>query len=171
VSSTKNAYLSIRHGTANKSTTPPSVASPVPAALPRIANNFGPPPIRRVSSNVASPASETKSPPPPPPRPAQKEPEPEGDWAEALYEYSSEVRVGANPSLNGFYTVDRVTQDPGDLELQEGQRVLVLERTSDDWCVSLYCLTRIASYHVSVRWTAEYQGKRGLVPASYVQVL
>lgn len=61
------------------------------------------------------------------------EPEPEGEWAEAVYEYTSD--------------------DPGDLPLHEGQRILVTERTSDDW------------------WTAEYEGRRGLVPASYIKVL
>ncbi|KIP09806.1 hypothetical protein PHLGIDRAFT_125956 [Phlebiopsis gigantea 11061_1 CR5-6] len=133
VTSGKNLYMSIRHGTANKQATPPSVAPPVPPALSHIkGDKFGPPPVRRVSSTASSTPSETTRSVPPPPPPAQEEPEPEGEWAEAIYEYTSD--------------------DPGDLQLQEGQHVLIVERTSDDW------------------WTAEYQGKRGLVPASYMKV-
>ncbi|GJE84802.1 SH3 domain-containing protein [Phanerochaete sordida] len=132
LTSGKNMYLSIRHGTANKTATPPPVAAPVPAALPHIKNSFAPPP-RRVPSAVSSPKSESKASPPPPPPPPRPQPEPEGEWAEAMYEYTSD--------------------DPGDLPLEEGQRVLIIERTSDDW------------------WTGEYEGRRGLVPASYVKVL
>ncbi|KAJ7590727.1 SH3-domain-containing protein [Mycena floridula] len=70
--------------------------------------------------------------------PRQPDPEPEeeetaGEWAEALYDYNS--------------------GDPGDLNLQENQRVLVTERTSGDW------------------WTGEAGGKTGLFPASYVKLL
>lgn len=93
LSSTKNAFMSIRHGTANKHATPPPVAPPVPAALPGIKDKWGPPPPRRVPSTSSS-RSETKvspPPPPPPPRPVVEEPEPEGEWAEAMYDYSSEV--------------------------------------------------------------------------------
>lgn len=61
--------------------------------------------------------------------------EPQGEWAEVLYDYSSE--------------------DPGDLEVQSGSRVLVTAKSSDDW------------------WTGqvEGQGKEGLFPASYVKLL
>ncbi|KAJ3524532.1 hypothetical protein NM688_g8541 [Phlebia brevispora] len=87
-------YSSIRHGTANKTAVPPPVAPPIPSALPPIKNEFGPPPVRRVSAtNTRSTvAQKTASPPPPPPpRPRVEEPQVEGDWAEALYDYSSEV--------------------------------------------------------------------------------
>ncbi|KAI0699829.1 hypothetical protein BC835DRAFT_505457 [Cytidiella melzeri] len=132
LSSAKNMYQSIRHGTANKTATPPPVAPPVPAAFTTPRKQFAPPPVRRVSS--ATPEPVKAAPPPPPPR---AEPEPEaveqGEWAEALYDYSSE--------------------DPGDLQLQEGQHVYVVERTSDDW------------------WTAVVDDRRGLIPASYVKML
>ncbi|PSS31992.1 hypothetical protein PHLCEN_2v2234 [Hermanssonia centrifuga] len=134
LSSGKNMYLSIRHGTANKTAPSAAVAPPVPAAFPPKKNAFAPPPVRRVSS-VSNQENEVRASPPappPPPRPRQEEPEEQGDWAEALYDYSSE--------------------DPGDLELQAGQRVLIVERTSDDW------------------WTGEYEGRRGLVPAAYVKM-
>ncbi|KAI0346962.1 hypothetical protein BDW22DRAFT_1410907 [Trametopsis cervina] len=130
ISSGKNAFLSIRNGTANKTATPPPVAPPVPPAFATPKRNFAPPPVRRVSSITPEPVKAT--PPPPPPR-AAPEPEETGEWAEALYEYTSE--------------------DPGDLPLQEGQQVYVVEKTSDDW------------------WTAVSDGRRGLVPASYVKIL
>jgi len=63
-----------------------------------------------------------------PPPPAQ----PEGEIAEVLYDYSSE--------------------DPGDLEIKEGERVMIIEKPSDEW------------------WMAEIAGRTGLVPASYVRV-
>ncbi|KAF9782136.1 hypothetical protein BJ322DRAFT_1111025 [Thelephora terrestris] len=92
---------------------------------------FAPPPVRRIASD-SSPTSATSTstlPPPPPPR---KKEEPAGEWAEVLYDFSG---------------------DPGDLDVKESQRVLIVERSSDDW------------------WTAELDGNRGLVPASYVKIL
>ncbi|KAJ3857206.1 SH3-domain-containing protein [Lentinula lateritia] len=76
--------------------------------------------------------------PPPPHRAPEPEPEPEqeeeqGEWAEALYDY--------------------VSQDPADLQIRANQRILVTERTSDDW------------------WTGEVDGKSGLFPATYVKLL
>ncbi|OCH84437.1 SH3-domain-containing protein [Obba rivulosa] len=130
VSSAKNMFTSLRNSTVNKAATPPPVAPPTPAALPR-RGGFAPPPVRRVGSTSDSGTSARSPPPPPPPRP--HEPEPEGEWAEALYDYTSE--------------------DPGDLELQAGERVLVVERSSDDW------------------WTGEIDGRKGLIPASYVKIL
>ncbi|KAL1742878.1 hypothetical protein HDZ31DRAFT_42228 [Schizophyllum fasciatum] len=76
---------------------------------------------------------------PPPVRHIEPEPEPEpepeaqGEWVEILYDYSS--------------------SEPGDLQCKEGQRVLLVERTSDDW------------------WTGEFNGQRGLFPASYCKLL
>ncbi|KAF8966486.1 hypothetical protein BDZ97DRAFT_686807 [Flammula alnicola] len=76
---------------------------------------------------------------PPPVRRAGSAPEPEeeeqeaGEWADALYDYES--------------------GEAGDLKITEGERVLVTERTSDDW------------------WTGEVNGKKGLFPASYVKLL
>ncbi|KAN0140158.1 SH3 domain containing protein [Lactarius tabidus] len=67
----------------------------------------------------------------------EPEPEPEeevgGEWAEAKYDYSG--------------------QESGDLDLREGDRVLVTERTSSDW------------------WTGEINGRSGLFPMSYVKLL
>ncbi|EMD31843.1 hypothetical protein CERSUDRAFT_119418 [Gelatoporia subvermispora B] len=133
VSSAKNMFTSLRNSTANKTATPSSIAPPTPTSLPR-RGGFAPPPVRRVSNVSDSSTTSARSPPPPPPPPPRpQEPEVEGEWAEAMYEYSSE--------------------DPGDLELQTGDQVLVVERTSDDW------------------WTGEMNGRRGLIPVSYVKLL
>ncbi|ESK93071.1 protein that induces appearance of [Moniliophthora roreri MCA 2997] len=72
---------------------------------------------------------------PPPTRAPVSAPEPEvnGEWAEALYDYDS--------------------SEPGDLQIRANQRVLVTERTSDDW------------------WTGTFNGKSGLFPATYVKLL
>ncbi|KAK1235139.1 hypothetical protein PQX77_001641 [Marasmius sp. AFHP31] len=67
------------------------------------------------------------------PSPMQQEEAPNGEWAEALYDYDS--------------------ADPGDLQVRANQRVLVTERTTDDW------------------WTGTFDGKSGLFPASYVKIL
>ncbi|KAI0637660.1 hypothetical protein C8Q77DRAFT_380022 [Trametes polyzona] len=133
MSSTKNMFSSLRHSTAAKHATPAQVAPPTPPAFQR-KNDFAPPPRRVPStgssrSSVAAPSSPA---PPPVPRRAQQEEE-SGEWAEAMYDYHSE--------------------DPGDLDLQEGVRVLIVEKTSDDW------------------WTGEIDGQRGLVPAAYVKLL
>ncbi|TFK56215.1 hypothetical protein OE88DRAFT_720980 [Heliocybe sulcata] len=122
-SSAKNMFTSLRGSTANKSKTPAPVAPPTPPAFAARRSNYAPPPVRRAGSSPA----------PPEPEPEQEEEEEAGEWGEALYDYSSE--------------------DPGDLTLKAEQRILIVERTSDDW------------------WTAELNDKRGLVPASYVKML
>jgi len=133
MSSGKNMFNSLRHSTANK-----SIVHPPPAVAPAFTqkkNQFAPPPTRRVPANVSADHSPppAASAPPPPPRPRAEEEEPEGEWAEALYDYSSE--------------------DPGDLQVKESQRVLILEKSSEDW------------------WTGELNGRRGLVPAAYVKIV
>ncbi|KAG1843474.1 SH3 domain-containing protein [Suillus subalutaceus] len=113
------------------------VAIPPAFQTPK-ASSFGPPPTRRTTSETTAVEPSTARSPPPilPRRAVEPEPEePQGEWADALYDYSSE--------------------DPGDLEIQSGSRVLVTAKSSDDW------------------WTGqiEGQGKEGLFPASYVQLL
>ncbi|KAF9563309.1 SH3-domain-containing protein [Agrocybe pediades] len=128
----------------SKPVSPPQVN--VPPAFPARQNSFAPPPRRTASSSSSvnhppETASPPAPPPPaprwqPPPQPQQPEPEEEeeqGEWVEALYEYDS--------------------GEAGDLKITEGQRILLLERTSDDW------------------WTGEVNGKKGLFPASYVKAL
>jgi len=137
MSSGKNMFNSLRNSTANKSVIHPPPT--LPPAFPPKKNQFSPPPMRRASSNVSTDSSppvsaHSPAPPPPPRRYVEEEPEePEGEWAEVMYDYSSE--------------------DPGDLQIKEKQRVLVIEKSSEDW------------------WTGELNGKRGLIPAAYVQLL
>ncbi|KAG7096553.1 hypothetical protein E1B28_003975 [Marasmius oreades] len=78
-------------------------------------------------NSYAPPPTRNREPTPPP---AHEE---DGEWAEALYDYDS--------------------SDPGDLQIRANQRVLVTERTTDDW------------------WTGTFNGKSGLFPASYVKLL
>lgn len=120
------------------SPTPPSPAPAVKAA----SSSFSPPPVRRFGSAAAASTSEAAPPPappaPPPPPPMkppahEEEEEEKGDWAEAIYDY--------------------VATEPGDLSIKEGERILVTERSSDDW------------------WTGEVNGKSGLFPASYAKLL
>ncbi|CAL1701019.1 unnamed protein product [Somion occarium] len=140
MSSGKNMLMSLKHSNTNKSAAPPEVAPPTPAAFAHKKSTFAPPPVRHVSATSPPPSrsastveSPAPAPPVPPSRRAPAKEEPQGEWAEALYDYSSE--------------------DPGDLQLQENERVLVVERNSDDW------------------WTGEIEGRRGLFPAAYVKLL
>jgi len=135
-SSAKNLFGSLRNSTANKNSSPP--APFIPPAFPHKQSSFEPPPSRRlpVSSVSSDPPPAPPPPPPPPGRQYQEEEEEEeeqGEWAEALYDYDS--------------------TEPGDLSIKENQRMLITERTSDDW------------------WTGEVNGKKGLFPASYVKLL
>lgn len=130
MSSGKNMFTSIRGSTAAKNAAPAQVAPPQPPAFSRNAG-FAPPPKRTSSAGAPAPAA---SPTPPPALPRRQPTQEEaGEWAEALYPYTSD--------------------DPGDLDLEEGDRVFVIEKTSDDW------------------WTGEIDGRRGLIPAAYVKSL
>ncbi|PIL36641.1 hypothetical protein GSI_00330 [Ganoderma sinense ZZ0214-1] len=130
MSSGKNMFSSIRGSTAAKNAGPAQAAPLQPPAFKRNAD-FAPPPKRVSSVGAPAPAA---SPAPPPALPRRQPTQEEaGEWAEALYPYTSD--------------------DPGDLDLEEGDRVLVIEKTSDDW------------------WTGEMDGRRGLIPAAYVKLL
>ncbi|ELU35586.1 SH3 domain-containing protein [Rhizoctonia solani AG-1 IA] len=113
--------------------------------------NFAPPPVRRVPTTASSegdtgadpgnkwgnsnrapvrrvPSHNTLQ------RQSTPEPEPvQGETAEALYDYNSSAAE--------------------DINVRQGDRFVIVERTSDDW------------------WTGEINGRRGLVPASYVRIL
>jgi len=90
-------------------------------------SSFGAPPVRRTPSSTTN----TRFPPPPAASPPLREEH--GEWVEALYDYDS--------------------GETGDLKLKEGQRILLIEKSSDDW------------------WTGEVDGDKGLFPATYVKVL
>ncbi|RDB19577.1 LAS seventeen-binding protein 1 [Hypsizygus marmoreus] len=131
--STKNMFGSLYSSNTKKNanSSPPLVP---PAFAPK-KSAFAPPPVRRAGSTVADSPPPAPAPPPPPPQRHQPPPEEEeeGEWAEALYDYDS--------------------QESGDLNIKADQRVLVTERTSDDW------------------WTGVFNGQKGLFPASYVKIL
>ena len=90
MSSGKNMFSSLRNSTAAKSAPPAQVAPPTPAAFQR-KNDFAPPP-RRVPSTGASAPSPAASPAPaPPPALPRRAAQQSGEWAEALYDYHSDV--------------------------------------------------------------------------------
>lgn len=102
-------FTSLRNSTANKSATPPSVAPPIPAAFAPKRGSFAPPPVRRVS-----PASPPETEPEPELKPEQEEAA--GEWAEALYDYNSPVRMfgsSVQPYLTTCCVVWTITYNIG----------------------------------------------------------
>ena len=103
-----------------------------------------------MGKNSPNPARAT----PPAPVEEPEEEEYSGEWAEALYEFSSNVRTLV--SIYFIYFVGAHlfgVQDSTDLSITAGERLLITERNSKDW------------------WTAESDNGRGLVPAAYVKIL
>jgi abl interactor 2 len=77
----------------------PSVAPPAPSAFSGKKNTFAPPPVRRMASDSSSATGAPPTPPfrkiapPPEPEPEEEEEEEDvGEWADVLYDYSSNVR-------------------------------------------------------------------------------
>ncbi|KAG5651678.1 hypothetical protein H0H81_007839 [Sphagnurus paluster] len=126
----------------------PEPAPPPAPAFAAAKNTFAPPPVRRVAAAPARAPS-------PPQREEPPQEEAQGEWADALYDYDS--------------------GEAGDLAIKEGQRVLVTERTSDDWCGPAFHFLDIWVvvnwFFLLCRWTGEYNGRKGLFPASYVKIL
>ena len=113
-------YSSIRGSTAAKNA--PSRDPIIPSAFAKKKNTFAPPPKRTVSgSGSASATTSTFQHDDEEQEVGEEaeEQEAEGEWAEALYDYASD--------------------ETGDLKLRARQRVLVTEKTSDDWYV--ICIT------------------------------
>ncbi|KAF8121300.1 hypothetical protein EV363DRAFT_1568543 [Boletus edulis] len=129
----------------------PTAGVTIPSAFVAPKSPFGPPPARRAASETsaddgsgAGASASTQNVRVGGTRAAQRlpvatpqpqPPEEAGEWVEVLYDYGSE--------------------DPGDLAIEAGKRVLVTARSSEDW------------------WTGqvEGQGREGLFPASYVKLL
>jgi hypothetical protein len=87
-----------------------------------------------------------------------------------LYDFTS--AVGSIFLLSASFGELIAVQESTDLELQAKQRVLVVEKTSDDWCVLLPFFFGVSlSYPFLGRWTGEINGRSGLFPASYVKLL
>lgn len=126
----------------NKTPATATGGATVPPAFVAPKNTFGPPPVRRVTSETPASATSAGSGGGGAQRhaaPAEPEPEPEaaaGEWAEVLYDYSSEVRRGTRGGVIKGLMGTRSMQDPGDLTIEAGTRVLVIARSSDDWSVS-----------------------------------
>ncbi|CAE6424216.1 unnamed protein product [Rhizoctonia solani] len=130
---------------------PAPASSRLPPAMDNTGRrNFAPPPVRRVPTTASSegdagaePGNKWGNPNQAPIRRVpshntlqrQPTPEPEAaqEAAEALYDYSSNAAE--------------------DINVRQGDRFVIVERTSDDW------------------WTGEINGRRGLLPASYVRIL
>lgn len=149
----------------------------IPPAFVAPKNTYGPPPVRRSASetntstgtSVSGGTVGTRS-----QRQAVPEPESEveeGEWAEVLYDYTSEVRR-ENKVVEVDVVRRFVLQDPGDLEIETGTRVFVTDKSSEDWSVFSF-LTVVMSDLDVCRWTGqiEGQGRQGLFPASYVKLL
>jgi len=139
VSSARSLFESLRNLGGHPAPAAPSSsdtrASAPPPPAPSFAakkNAFTAPPVRRAPSSTGPPAPPPRRQPTPPPDEPEEEEE-QGEWAEALYDFTS--------------------AESTDLELEAKQRVLVVEKTSDDW------------------WTGEINGRKGLFPASYVKLL
>lgn len=102
-------------------------APPAPVHTP---NAFAP---KKAGAFAPPPVRRVSAAPEPEPEPEEAAEEAVGEWAEAKYDYTG--------------------QESGDLDLREGDRVLVTERTSSDW------------------WTGEIDGRSGIFPMSYVKLL
>ncbi|KAF7982356.1 hypothetical protein HWV62_29086 [Athelia sp. TMB] len=111
-----------------------------------------PPAFESKKVNTFAPPPVRRGPAAPPPQPEpEEELEAQGEWAEALYEYAS--------------------GESGDLPLAVGQRLLVTERTSDDWYALWFYELMALVLTSECRWTGEVDGRSGLFPATYVKLL
>jgi len=79
-------FRSLRGSTAAKNAPPPTVYTQPAFAGKKAFGGLPPPPVRRVSTSTPASAAHV-------PEPEEEEEEEEaGEWAEALYDYTSEVR-------------------------------------------------------------------------------
>ena len=93
MSSAGAMFRSLRGSTAAKSATPPTVYTPPAFSGKKASSGLLPPPVRRVSTSAAhAPQPEEDA----QPEPAEEE-EVAGEWAEALYDYTSQVRRRCSP--------------------------------------------------------------------------
>jgi hypothetical protein len=159
-------FRSLRGSTAAKSAPPPPVHTPNAFAAKKA---FAPPPVRRVSAA-------------PEPEP---EPEPEeevgGEWAEAKYDYSGQVRSidsallpsGSTDCLEStrlvFEGVGRSGLTRGRQSTRDGTDFIRLVRMRPVACCIAWIMTLITASRS--RWTGEINGRSGLFPMSYVKLL
>ena len=171
MSSGKNMLSSIRGSTAAKNAGPAQVAPPQPPAFQRN-TSFAPPPKRM--SSAGAPAR-TASPAPPPALPRRQPTQEEaGEWAEALYPYTSDVRTP-------FASVRRLVSGKL-IEFYRIRATWIWRRvTGCLWwrrhlmtgtCLSArMVLSSCSRTFPLLRWTGEIDGRRGLIPAAYVKML
>lgn len=120
-----------------------NVGSAFGSLLPK--KHFGSPASAPVVVPPAFPRQKSSFGPPPVRRvPSQSEPEPEPEAQEAEREEGGEY-------AKVLYDFD--SSEKGDLPLKEGQKVRVAEHTSEDW------------------WTGELDGRTGLFPSAYVELV
>ena len=90
-------FRSLRGSTAAKNAPPPTVYTPPAFAGRKASSGLPPPPIRRVSTSTSASSSAAHVPEPeedaPQSEPMEEEEEAAGEWAEALYDYTSKVCV------------------------------------------------------------------------------
>ncbi|KAG6838540.1 hypothetical protein C0991_010782, partial [Blastosporella zonata] len=96
--------------------------------------------------------NKNKNPPPSAPPPPAAFPSPKNTFAPPPSRQPEEAEEESQGEW-ALALYDYNSGDAGDLEIKENEHVLVTERTSDDW------------------WTGEYNGKKGLFPASYVKLV
>lgn len=124
-------FRSLRGSTAAKSAPPAPVHTPSAFSAKKA---FAPPPVRRVS---AAPVPE----PEPEPEPEEAQEEEVVEWAEALYDFTGQVRaffflyivVREWETLTFRNRLGWSLKEAGDLDIREGERVRVTEKTSADW--------------------------------------
>jgi hypothetical protein len=94
-------FRSLRGSTAAKSAPPPTVYTPPAFTGKKASSGLPPPPIRRVSTSTSASSSAAHIPEPeedaPQPESTEEEEEAAGEWAEALYDYTSQVRADGAP--------------------------------------------------------------------------
>lgn len=164
-------FGSLRSSTANKSRSPPPPV--VPSAFAAKKNMFAPPPARRTPSTSSDSPTNSHAPPPPPPprRPPTPEEEPQGEWAEVLYDYTSEVKHQRTLLLSVIYT-----KRPRVRRILLTSRFKLNKESSlrrERQLIGMHDLGSLL-YHVSLsspRWTGEVDGRTGIFPASYVKLL
>jgi hypothetical protein len=85
-------FRSLRGSTAAKNAPPPTVYTPPAFAGKKASSGLPPPPIRRVSTSTSASATHVPEPEEDVAEPESTEEEEAGEWAEALYDYTSQVR-------------------------------------------------------------------------------
>lgn len=169
--------MSLKHSNTNKSAAPPEVAPPTPAAFAHKKSTFAPPPVRHVSATSPPPSrsastveSPAPAPPVPPSRRAPAKEEPQGEWAEALYDYSSEV--GQSLSVLFLSKLSILFRIQAIFSFKRMNGCSWLKETRMTGQCSVPCdIYRFASLYAICRWTGEIEGRRGLFPAAYVKLL